>query len=190
MRPDNATQRRFRKRGVSEAFIVGESINGTNETPLLVNLLCVALSGRTDHIHCPNWLKFEIWPREAGSFKVRYHRARFLGQKSFQNQLVFWDKKPTENKLIIWASNLLKITSIYWAEVYWKSACFLGHKPFDNQLVFWYRKPLKISSFSGLEIYWKSPQFLGQKSFKNQPEKWATFSWLSGLENELNSIDF
>ena len=36
VRPNNATQRRFRKRkGLFEAFIVGESINGTNENPLL-----------------------------------------------------------------------------------------------------------------------------------------------------------
>ena len=87
--------------------------------------------------------------------------ACFLGQKSIENQLVFWGKY------------LLKISQFSGAKVYWKSACFLGQNYIENQPIFWSRNILKMSSFSEANIFWKSAPFLEQKSIENQLVFWG-----------------
>ena len=83
---------------------------------------------------------------------IYWKSARFLGQISFENQLIIWGKY------------LLKISSLSGAEIYWKSARCLGQISFENQLVFlsrstlkikivfWGRNLMKISSFSVANI--------------------------------------
>ena len=109
--------------------------------------------------------------------------AHFLGQKSIENQLVFWGR------------TILKIRPFCGANVQLKSAFFsmdfypririnFQYFPFSwkesHQL---YSANFKFSFFSA-EFCWFSRQ---QNELKNplifQPRKWAEISWFSSQEN-------
>ena len=69
----------------------------------------------------------------SSGLEIYWKLANDLGQKSFENQLVFYTRNP------------LKISSFSTPEIHWNSACFFGYKSFENQVV--------IHSFSKPQIF-------------------------------------
>ena len=151
--------------GVSKAFIVGESINGSKETPLLINLLCVALSGRADHILWPNWLKIEIWPLVTGPDNFYYWYFLIGAKKIFSTPC---------------CARELCGTLFYYLESKLNSAHFLGLKISLFELIFVAGKSSEFSLFSWLENQHISAHFHSWKINWNHLFFWHDNHLISG----------
>ena len=96
-------------------------------------------------------------PLKISSFSganIFWKSARFLVLKYTENQLdvcgrevsFFSRKSPLKIKIVFWDRNRLKIGPFSGAEIYWKSAHFLGQISIKIHLFFWSKHPMKISS--------------------------------------------